>query len=67
MEKISELVRRYNNHKAMNAAQTAFTYVDKFARRIRNITEHKFLQSVMDFLKRKREVVYMNVLYAKQL
>lgn len=42
MEKISELVRRYNNHKAMNAAQTAFTYVDKFARRIRSIAEHKF-------------------------
>ncbi|WP_368273644.1 hypothetical protein [Enterocloster bolteae] len=62
MEKISELVRRYNNHKAMNAAQTAFTYVDKFARRIRNITEHKFFTECDGFSeKEKRSGVYERV------
>lgn len=62
MEKISELVRRYNNHKAMNAAQTAFTYVDKFARRIRSITEHKFFTECDGFSeKEKKNGVYERV------
>lgn len=39
---ISKLVRKYNNHKAMNQAQRAFTYVDAFAREIREITENSF-------------------------
>ena len=39
---ISKLVRRYNNHVAMNAAQKSFTYVDTFAREIREITENRF-------------------------
>lgn len=39
---ISKLVRKYNNHKAMNQAQRAFTYVDAFAREIREITENRF-------------------------
>lgn len=39
---ISKLVRKYNNHKAMNQAQRAFTYIDAFAREIREITEHRF-------------------------
>ena len=39
---ISKLVRKYNNHKAMNQAQKAFTYIDTFAREIREITENKF-------------------------
>lgn len=63
MEKISELVRRYNNHKAMNAAQTAFTYVDKFARRIRNITEHRFFTECDGFTeKEKKNGVYERVI-----
>lgn len=63
MEKISELVRRYNNHKAMNAAQTAFTYVDKFARRIRNIAEHKFFIEGEGFSEReKKNGVYERVI-----
>lgn len=44
METLSKLVRRYNNHKSMNAAQRAFTYVDKHARKIRNITDHSFFK-----------------------
>lgn len=39
---ISKLVRKYNNHKAMNQAQRAFTYVDTFAREIREITKNRF-------------------------
>lgn len=39
---ISKLVRKYNNHKAMNQSQRAFTYVDAFAREIREITENRF-------------------------
>lgn len=39
---ISKLVRKYNNRKAMNQAQRAFTYVDAFAREIREITENRF-------------------------
>ncbi len=43
---ISKLVRKYNNHKAMNQAQKAFTYVDAFAREIRDITENRFFLDV---------------------
>lgn len=39
---ISKLVRKFNNHVAMNAAQKSFTYVDAFAREIRNTTENRF-------------------------
>lgn len=39
---ISKLVRKYNNHKAMNQAQRAFTYIDAFAREIREIAENRF-------------------------
>ena len=63
MLKISELVRRYNNHKAMNAAQTAFTFVDKYARRIRTITEHKFFTECEGFTeKEKKNGVYERVI-----
>lgn len=43
---ISKLVRKYNNHTAMNAAQKAFTYVDTFAKEIREITENRFFLDV---------------------
>lgn len=43
---ISKLVRKYNNHKAMNTAQKAFTYVDSFAREIRHITENRFFSDI---------------------
>lgn len=43
---ISKLVRKYNNHKAMNQAQKALTYVDAFAREIREITENRFFLDV---------------------
>lgn len=43
---ISKLVRKYNNHKAMNQAQRAFTYIDAFAREIREITNNRFFLDV---------------------
>ncbi len=43
---ISKLVRKYNNHTAMNTAQKAFTYVDAFAREIREITGNRFFLDI---------------------
>ncbi len=43
---ISKLVRKYNNHIAMNHAQRAFTYIDVFAREIRDITDNRFFMDV---------------------
>lgn len=54
MERISELVCRYNNHKSMNASQTAFTYVYKYARKIRSITSHGFFKDCGSFTEKDR-------------
>ena len=43
---ISKLVRKYNNHVSMNSAQKSFTYLDAFAREIRDITENRFFLDV---------------------
>lgn len=43
---ISKLVRKYNNHVAMNSSQRAFTYADAFAREIREITENRFFLDI---------------------
>lgn len=43
---ISKLVRKYNNHKAMNQAQKAFTYIDVFAKEIREIAGNRFFLDV---------------------
>ena len=43
---ISKLVRKYNNHTSMNQAQRAFTYVDTFAKEIREITENRFFLDI---------------------
>ena len=40
--KISRYIKRYNNHVAMSTDQKAFTYIDKFANRIRKIVDSKF-------------------------
>lgn len=39
---ISRYIKRYNNHVAMNTEQKAFTYIDKFASRIRKILDSRF-------------------------
>lgn len=43
---ISKLVRKYNNHVSMNSAQKSFTYIDTFAREIRDITENRFFLDI---------------------
>lgn len=40
--KVSRYIKRYNNHVAMNTDQKAFTYIDKYANRIRKILDCKF-------------------------
>lgn len=40
--KIATYIKRYNEHSAMNTNQKAFTYIDKFANRIRKIMDDKF-------------------------
>lgn len=39
---ISRYIKRYNNHVAMNTEQKAFTYIDKFASRIRELLNSRF-------------------------
>lgn len=39
---ISKYIKRYNNHVSMNTDQKAFTYMDKFASRIRKLLNSKF-------------------------
>lgn len=39
---ISGYIKRYNNHVAMNTDQRAFTYIDRFAGRIREILDNRF-------------------------
>lgn len=51
---ISKLVRKYNNHQAMNQAQRAFTYVDAFAREIREITENRFFLDIYSCSRKNR-------------
>lgn len=51
---LSKLVRKYNNHVAMNTAQRAFTYVDSFAREIREIAGNRFFLDVYSSSQRGR-------------
>lgn len=56
MQEMSKLVRRYNNHKSMNASQRAFTYIENFARDIRNITgEHRFFKDFDNYSQKERD------------
>lgn len=55
MKQISKLVRRYNNHKAMNVAQKAFTFVDNYARRIRDILKRDFFIECTGYTKNERK------------
>lgn len=43
---ISKLVRKYNNHIGMNSAQKSFTYLDAFAREIREIIQNRFFLDI---------------------
>lgn len=54
MKQISKLIRRYNNHTSMNTSQKAFTYIDKFARDIRNIVNHSFFANCGKYTEKER-------------
>ncbi|NBH86994.1 DUF262 domain-containing protein [bacterium C-53] len=55
MKEISKLVRRYSNHKAMNVSQKAFTFVDNYARRIREMLKRKFFIECTGYTKNERK------------
>ena len=40
--RIATYIKRYNEHSSMNTNQKAFTYIDRFANRIRKIMDSKF-------------------------
>ena len=40
--RIASYIKRYNEHSSMNTNQKAFTYLDRFAHRIRSIMDNKF-------------------------
>jgi len=52
--KISKLVRKFNNHTAMNTNQKAFTYIDNFATDIRRVTENRFFLDIYSGTARSR-------------
>lgn len=41
---IATYLKRYNEHSSMNTNQKAFTYIDKFAKRIRKLMDSKFFK-----------------------
>lgn len=47
--RISQLIKRYNNHTSMNTNQKAFTYIDNFARDIREMLNGKFFLDCSNF------------------
>lgn len=55
MQQISKLVRRYNNHKAMNVSQKTFTFLENYARKIREILKRKFFIECTGYTKNERK------------
>lgn len=55
MQQISRLVRRFNYHKPMNISQKAFTFCDKYARRIREILKREFFIGCTGYTKNERK------------
>lgn len=51
---ISRYIKRYNNHVAMNTDQKAFTYIDKFASRIRKILDSRFFVECNNYSERDK-------------
>lgn len=52
--RISNYIKRYNNHVAMNTDQKAFTYIDKFAGCIREILNSRFFTECNNFSERDK-------------
>lgn len=52
--RISQLIKRYNNHTSMNTNQKAFTHIDNFARDIRDILDGRFFVDFSEFTESER-------------
>ncbi len=52
--RIAQLIKRYNNHTSMNSNQKAFTYIDKYAREIRNILDSRFFLDCGAYTEKER-------------
>lgn len=52
--RISGYIKRYNNHVAMNTDQRAFTYIDKFAGRIRRIADSAFFRECSGYSEKEK-------------
>ena len=52
--RIAQLIKRYNNHTSMNTNQKAFTYIDNFAREIRDILDSKFFLNCGAYTEKER-------------
>ncbi len=52
--RISKYIKRYNNHVAMNPDQRAFTYIDRFASRIRKIVDSRFFVEYSSYTEKER-------------
>ena len=54
MEKMSELIQVYNNHTPMNITQKAFTYVNQYARNIREIAQSRFFADYSNYSEKEK-------------
>lgn len=52
--RIAQLIKRYNNHTSMNSNQKAFTYVDNFAREVRDILDSRFFLDCGTYTEKER-------------
>lgn len=52
--KISQYIKRYNNHVSMNTNQKAFTYIDNFARDIRGILDSRFFLDCSSYTEKEK-------------
>lgn len=55
MKAISRYVRIYNNHTAMNTSQKALTYLDNFAKNVREVVNHEFFKEIGKYTDRERK------------
>ena len=51
---ISKYIKRYNNHTSMNVSQKAFTYIENYAKDIREILEGDFFKECGDYTEKER-------------
>ena len=52
--RIAQLIKRYNNHTSMNGNQKAFTYIDNFAREVRDILDSRFFLDCGTYTEKER-------------